>query len=44
MLAQQEWRMVYRDKIAALFARAGSPAAALKGIPVEGDAGSNLVP
>jgi hypothetical protein len=36
MLAQPGWRIVYRDKIAALFARADSPAAQIKDIPIEG--------
>ena len=44
MMAQAGWRMVYRDRIAALFARADSPAAHLKGIPLEGYSGSNLFP
>ncbi len=44
MLAQPGWRIVYRDKIAALFARANSPAAQLKGLPVEGSSGPNLFP
>jgi hypothetical protein len=38
MLARPGWRIVYRDETAALFARAGSPAARLKGVPVEGGA------
>ncbi|MGH7915085.1 MAG: hypothetical protein ACREPW_10620 [Candidatus Binataceae bacterium] len=44
MMAQPGWRIVYRDKIAALFARAGSPAAQIKGVPVDGEAGPNLFP
>ena len=44
MMAQPGWRIVYRDKIAALFARADSPAARLKGIPIEGRPGPNLFP
>ena len=44
MMAQPGWRIVYRDKIAALFARADSPAAHLKGIPIEGRPGPNLFP
>lgn len=44
MMAQPGWRIVYRDKTAALFARADSSAARLKGVPVEGSAGPNLFP
>ena len=33
MMAQAEWRLIYRDPICALFARAGSSAARLDGIP-----------
>jgi hypothetical protein len=33
MMAQAGWRLLYRDPISALFARAGSPAARLAGIP-----------
>ncbi len=44
MMAQPGWRMVYRDETAALFARAGSPAAQLKGIPVAGQAGPDRFP
>ena len=44
MTAQPGWRLVYRDKTAALFARADSPAARLKDVPIEGNAGPNLFP
>jgi hypothetical protein len=44
MMAQPGWRIVYRDKTAALFARAGSPAARLKGVPVEGRSEPNRFP
>ena len=44
MMAQPGWRIVYSDKTAALFARANSPAARLKGVPVEGRPGPNLFP
>jgi hypothetical protein len=44
MMAQPGWRIVYRDKTAALFARADSPAARLKGIPIEGRPAPNLFP
>jgi len=33
MMAQQRWRLIYRDPVAALFARAGSAAARISGIP-----------
>jgi hypothetical protein len=33
MMAQAGWRLIYRDPISALFARAGSPATQLVGIP-----------
>ena len=36
MTAQPGWRIIYRDKLASLFVRANSPAARLKGIPLEG--------
>jgi len=34
MMAQPGWRIVYRDKVAALFARANSPAALLHGMRI----------
>jgi hypothetical protein len=34
MLRQAGWRLVYRDPVAALFARADSPAAHIGGVPV----------
>ena len=34
MMAQPGWRVVYRDNVAALFARADSPAARLDGVPI----------
>lgn len=33
MMAQTGWRLIYRDPVSALFARAGSPAARLPGVP-----------
>ena len=33
LTAQAGWRLVYRDPVSALFARAGSPAAQLAGVP-----------
>jgi hypothetical protein len=44
MMTQPGWRIVYRDKTAALFTRVDSPAACLKGVPIEGNAGPNLFP
>ncbi len=44
MMVQSGWRIVYRDQTAALFARADSPAARRKGVPIEGSAGPNLFP
>lgn len=34
MMAQRGWPLIYRDPVAALFARAGSPAALIGGVPV----------
>jgi hypothetical protein len=34
MLRQAGWRLVYRDPVAALFARADSPAARIAGVPM----------
>jgi hypothetical protein len=44
MIKQQGWRLLYRDNIAALFARADSQAARLKGIPFKGHSGPNFFP
>jgi hypothetical protein len=33
MMAQAGWRLIYRDPVSALFARAGSPATKLAGVP-----------
>jgi hypothetical protein len=33
MMAQAGWRLIYRDPVSTLFARAGSPAARLPGVP-----------
>jgi hypothetical protein len=33
MMAQAGWRLIYRDPVSALFARAGSPATQLVGVP-----------
>jgi hypothetical protein len=33
MMAQTRWRLIYRDPISTLFARAGSPASKLAGVP-----------
>lgn len=37
MAAQAGWRLIYRDPVAALFARADSPAARIAGVPVMRD-------
>ncbi len=34
MLRQAGWRLIYRDPVSALFARAGSPAAHIAGVPL----------
>jgi hypothetical protein len=34
MMAQASWRLIYRDPVAALFARSGSSAAGISGVPV----------
>ncbi len=34
MMEQPDWKLVYRDPVGALFARAGSPAARISGVPV----------
>jgi hypothetical protein len=42
MMAQPGWQIVYRDKTAALFARANSPIARVKDIPIEGRPGRDF--
>jgi hypothetical protein len=42
MMAQPGWQIVYRDKVAALFARPNSPIARLKDIPIEGRPGRDF--
>ena len=44
MTAQPLWRLVYRDSVAALYARTGSAAARLRGIPLTGRPAPNLFP
>jgi hypothetical protein len=44
MMAQPGWRIIYRDRVAALFARANSPIAQLKGISIERRPGSDFFP
>jgi hypothetical protein len=44
MMARPGWRIVYRDKVAALFARVNSPAARPEGIPIEGRSEPDLFP
>jgi hypothetical protein len=34
LMAQAGWRLIYRDPVSALFARSGSPAAGLPGVPL----------
>ena len=38
MIARKDWRLIYHDGVAALFARADSPAAHLPGVPVNATA------
>lgn len=44
MTARTDWKLVYRDQNAALFARAGSPAASLPHIPVVASAPQSYFP
>ncbi|HZZ07816.1 MAG TPA: hypothetical protein VFE43_04695 [Candidatus Binataceae bacterium] len=44
MERRADWKLIYSDPSALLFARAGSAGAQLKGIPVQGQAGPNLFP
>jgi hypothetical protein len=44
MSAQPDWRLVYRDNVSALFARADSPAARIDGVPVQGHSGPDFAP
>ncbi len=44
MSRQPGWRLIYRDNISALFARADSQAARLRDIPVEGRSGPDFAP
>jgi hypothetical protein len=44
MNASRRWKLVYHDADAALFAPAGSPAAGIPGVPVNGAAPPNLFP
>jgi len=44
MLARPDWRLIYRDPVAALFARANSPAAHLPGVPFNGAAPPSTFP
>jgi hypothetical protein len=34
VMAQAGWRLIYRDSVSALFARSGSPAARVSGVPL----------
>jgi hypothetical protein len=44
MERRRDWKLLYHDDDALLYARANSPAANLKGIPIEGRPGPNLFP
>jgi hypothetical protein len=44
MMAQPGWRIIYRDRVSALFARANSLVAQLKGISIEGRPGPDFFP
>jgi hypothetical protein len=44
MERRADWKLIYSDPSALLFARAGSAAAQLKGIPVQAQTGPNLFP
>ena len=41
---QAGWKLIYRDRVAAFFARADSPAAHLPGVPVTGTPPPNYFP
>jgi hypothetical protein len=44
MERRSDWKLIYSDPNALLYARVGSAATQLKGIPVQGQAGPNLFP
>jgi hypothetical protein len=44
MIARSDWRLIYRDPVAALFARANSPAAHLPGVPFKAAAPPSTFP
>lgn len=44
MMRRGDWKLVYRDRVAMLFARAESPAAQIPGIPVMGTAPPSYFP
>ena len=44
MEQRPDWKVIYSDPSALLYARTGSAAARLKGIPVQGQAGPNFFP
>lgn len=44
MMARRDWRLIYRDGVSALFARADSPAAHLPGVPVNAAAPPSYFP
>ena len=37
MMTRDDWKLIYRDPVSSLFARADSPAARIAGVPVPGD-------
>ncbi len=44
MDSQRDWRLIYRDDDARLYARVNSPAARLDGVPFKGTAGLAFFP
>ncbi len=44
MDSQRDWRLIYSDPVAVLYARANSPAARLDGVPFAGTAGPAMFP
>ncbi len=44
LMARPDWKLIYNDSVAALFARTNSPAARLPGVPVKGTAPPSAFP
>jgi hypothetical protein len=44
MDSQRDWRLIYSDDTARLYARANSPAARLEGVPIAGASGPSMFP